>query len=42
MARGIYRGIVKSKDEIYVPWFWWPIMKIVKASPETIFKRLKS
>jgi short-subunit dehydrogenase len=42
VARGIYRAIVKGKDEVYVPWFWRPIMKIVKASPETIFKRLKT
>jgi decaprenylphospho-beta-D-erythro-pentofuranosid-2-ulose 2-reductase len=42
VARGIYRAILKGKDEVYLPWFWWPIMKIVKASPEMIFKRLKT
>jgi short-subunit dehydrogenase len=41
IATGIYRAIEKRKDIVYLPWFWSPIMGIVKAIPESIFKRLK-
>ena len=41
IAQGIYRAITKGKDEVYLPWIWWPIMMIVKAIPETIFKRCR-
>ena len=40
VGRGIYKAIKKRKDVIYLPWFWRPIMLIVKSIPETIFKRL--
>jgi short-subunit dehydrogenase len=40
----IGRGIVKKLDsppaETYTPWFWWPIMSIIKSVPEALFKRL--
>jgi decaprenylphospho-beta-D-erythro-pentofuranosid-2-ulose 2-reductase len=38
VARGILRGVRKRKDIVYVPWFWRPIMTIVRAVPERIFK----
>jgi short-subunit dehydrogenase len=41
IAQGIYRAITKGKDEVYLPWIWWPIMMLVKAIPETIFKRCR-
>lgn len=41
IARGIYRAIEKGKDEVYLPWFWWGIMAIIKSIPELVFKRLK-
>ena len=40
VGRGIYKAIKKRKDVIYLPWFWRPIMLIVKNIPETLFKRL--
>jgi len=40
VGRGIYKAIKKRKDVIYLPWFWRPIMLIVKSIPEPIFKRL--
>ncbi|BAP57314.1 short-chain dehydrogenase/reductase SDR [Thioploca ingrica] len=41
VARGIYRAIQKRKNTVYLPWFWWFIMLIIKMIPEFIFKRMK-
>ncbi|MDM8566186.1 SDR family oxidoreductase [Candidatus Halobeggiatoa sp. HSG11] len=41
IAKGIYKGIEKRKDVVYLPWFWWPIMTIISYIPEPIFKRMK-
>ncbi len=41
IADGIVKAIDKKKNVAYLPWFWWPIMTIIKHVPETIFKRLK-
>lgn len=38
VAAGILQAVRKRKDVVYVPWFWWPIMTIIKALPEWIFK----
>ena len=38
VANGILRAIRSRRDVVYVPWFWWPIMTIIKAVPERIFK----
>jgi decaprenylphospho-beta-D-erythro-pentofuranosid-2-ulose 2-reductase len=38
VARGILKAVRKRKDVVYVPWFWRPIMAIIKAVPERIFK----
>lgn len=40
IAHGIYRAIHKKKDIVYLPWFWSPIMRVIRWLPETIFKRL--
>ena len=40
-ARKIVSSIAKRKSVIYVPYFWYFIMLVVRAIPETIFKRLK-
>jgi short-subunit dehydrogenase len=37
---GIYEAMMKRKDVVYSPWFWQPIMFIVKSIPESLFKRL--
>jgi hypothetical protein len=26
---------------IYTPWFWRPIMSIIRAVPESVFRRLR-
>jgi len=41
VARGIYRAIDRGSDVAYLPWFWWPIITVIKLIPEPIFKRLK-
>jgi len=41
VGKGIFRAIVKGKDEVYLPWFWRPVMLIVRSIPEVIFKRLR-
>lgn len=37
----IVEALQKSRDDIYLPWFWRYIMLIVRNVPEFIFKRLK-
>lgn len=41
VARHIYRAVEKKKDVVYTPWFWLPIMLIIKSIPEVVFKRLR-
>jgi short-subunit dehydrogenase len=38
VASGILNAVRKRRDVVYVPWFWRPIMTIIKAVPERIFK----
>ena len=40
LGKGIYEAMMKRKEVVYLPWFWRPIMAIVKSIPEPIFKRL--
>lgn len=37
---GIYQAMLKGKEVVYLPWFWHPIMLVVKSIPEPIFKKL--
>jgi decaprenylphospho-beta-D-erythro-pentofuranosid-2-ulose 2-reductase len=41
VATKIIKAIEQRKEEIYVPAFWWAIMKVIKAIPCKIFKNLK-
>lgn len=41
VAKDIVRAIEKRKDVVYSPWFWRPIMFIIRRIPESLFKRLK-
>lgn len=41
VGKGIYRSILKKKDIVYLPWFWWWVMLIIRNIPEKIFKKLK-
>lgn len=40
VGKGIYEAMMKGRDIVYLPGFWRYIMLIVKAVPETIFKKL--
>jgi decaprenylphospho-beta-D-erythro-pentofuranosid-2-ulose 2-reductase len=40
-ARDIIKGLDKRRDVVYSPWFWRGIMRIVRAIPERVAKRLK-
>ncbi|MDO8288313.1 MAG: SDR family oxidoreductase [Parvibaculum sp.] len=40
IAKGIINAMQSGKGEVYLPWFWWGIMLIIKNIPETIFKKL--
>jgi decaprenylphospho-beta-D-erythro-pentofuranosid-2-ulose 2-reductase len=40
-GRAVHRAIERRRDIAYIPWFWRPIMSVVRALPETVFKRLK-
>jgi len=41
VAAGIYRAIKNRKEVVYLPWFWYVIMKIIGAIPEKLFKRMR-
>ena len=38
---GIHRAIGRRRSVVYIPWFWRPIMAVIKCLPEDIFKRLQ-
>ncbi len=40
VGEGIYRAMKSRKEVVYLPWFWRPIMLIVRTIPEPVFKRL--
>jgi decaprenylphospho-beta-D-erythro-pentofuranosid-2-ulose 2-reductase len=41
VGRAIHRAIEARRSVVYVPWFWRPIMFLVTALPESIFRRLR-
>jgi len=41
VAVGIVRAIEKRRSVAYLPWFWSPIMLVIRSIPETIFRRIK-
>lgn len=40
VATDIIRAVENKRSVIYSPWFWWPIMKVIRSIPEFLFKRL--
>lgn len=40
VGEAIYQAMLKKKDIVYLPWFWNPIMLVVRSIPESLFKRL--
>jgi short-subunit dehydrogenase len=41
VAADIVRAMDGGKTVIYTPWFWRPIMWIIRSVPESIFRRLR-
>jgi short-subunit dehydrogenase len=40
VARACLNAAAARKNVIYVPWFWWGIMAVIRAIPERTFKRM--
>jgi decaprenylphospho-beta-D-erythro-pentofuranosid-2-ulose 2-reductase len=40
VGEGIYQAMMKGKELVYLPWFWRPIMMIIKSIPESVFKKV--
>ena len=40
-GRAVHRAIERRRDVAYIPWFWRPIMAMIRAVPEPVFKRLR-
>lgn len=40
VGKGIHDAMLKGKDVVYLPWFWRPIMLIIRSIPEAVFKKL--
>lgn len=40
VAEGIVTAMIKGKGDVYLPWFWYWIMLIIRHIPEFIFKRM--
>lgn len=41
VAADIQRAVQRNRRVVYTPWFWWPIMIIIRHLPWFVFKRLK-
>lgn len=41
VARDILRAADRRRDVIYTPFIWWPVMTVIRAIPEKLFKRMK-
>ncbi|WP_127089839.1 SDR family oxidoreductase [Aquabacter cavernae] len=41
VAGDIVAALEKGRAVLYTPWFWWPIMTIVKSVPRALFHRTK-
>lgn len=41
VGRQIHKSMKKGQDVVYVPWFWRPIMGILRTIPERIFKTMR-
>lgn len=40
VARGIHRAVGRGRNEVYLPWFWRPLMWAIRSIPEPVFKRM--
>lgn len=40
IGNAIWKAVVKKRDVVYVRQIWWLVMRIIRAIPESIFKKL--
>jgi len=40
VGEGIYHAMLKGKEVVYLPWFWRPIMFVLRQLPSGIMSRL--
>ena len=40
VARSIVRAIDRKRAVVYVPWFWRPLMSVVRNLPESLFQKI--
>ena len=40
IVQDIFRAADKRKDVIYTPLIWWPVMTVIRAIPERVFKKM--
>lgn len=41
LAPAIVRAIDRRSGEVYLPWYWRPILAVVRNTPEPLFQRLR-
>jgi decaprenylphospho-beta-D-erythro-pentofuranosid-2-ulose 2-reductase len=41
VARAVRRAVERRRHTVYVPFFWRPVMWVIRAVPEIVFKRMK-
>jgi len=41
VAADIERAVHRGARVVYTPWFWWPIMAVIRRLPWFVFRRLK-
>jgi short-subunit dehydrogenase len=41
VAQGVLEGIARKRPTVYLPRWWWAVMKIISFVPETIFSRIE-
>jgi decaprenylphospho-beta-D-erythro-pentofuranosid-2-ulose 2-reductase len=41
LAPAIVRAIDRRAGEVYLPWYWRPILAVVRNTPEPLFQRLR-
>ena len=41
VAEAVFRAVERRRDVVYVRRVWWPLMTVIRAIPERVFKRMK-
>ncbi len=42
IAQGIVAAIQHRRDVVYLPWFWRPLMFVIRVIPESVFKKMNT